>query len=46
MAVVELRGTSPGRAYSIPAGHGAWLEGHEAFVGCDSMNAAVVAKPA
>ena len=37
---------SPGRAYSIPAGHDAWVEGNEAFVGYEVMSAATYAKPA
>jgi len=37
---------SPGSAYSIPAGHDAWVEGDEAFVGYEIMSAATFAKPA
>ncbi|HEU4666077.1 MAG TPA: cupin domain-containing protein [Arthrobacter sp.] len=37
---------SPGHAYTIPAGHDAWVEGDEAFVGYEVMSAAIFAKPA
>ena len=37
---------SPGHAYTIPAGHDAWVEGDEAFVGYEVMSAATFAKPA
>ena len=37
---------SPGHAYTIPAGHDAWVEGGEAFVGYEVMSAATFAKPA
>ena len=35
-----------GDAYSIPAGHDAWVEGDETFVGYEVMSAAEYAKPA
>jgi quercetin dioxygenase-like cupin family protein len=35
-----------GHAYTIPAGHDAWVEGDEAFVAYEIMSAAVFAKPA
>ncbi|MEV7134205.1 cupin domain-containing protein [Arthrobacter sp. NPDC093128] len=35
-----------GDAYAIPAGHDAWVEGDEAFVGYEIMSAATFAKPA
>jgi hypothetical protein len=34
-----------GDAYAIPAGHDAWVEGEEAFVGYEIMSAASYAKP-
>jgi quercetin dioxygenase-like cupin family protein len=37
---------SAGHAYTIPAGHDAWVEGDEPFVGYEIMSAAVFAKPA
>jgi quercetin dioxygenase-like cupin family protein len=37
---------SPGNAYTIPAGHDAWVEGDETFVGYEIMSAATFAKPA
>jgi len=37
---------SPGNAYTIPAGHDAWVVGDEPFVGYEIMSAAVFAKPA
>ncbi len=37
---------SPGNAYTIPAGHDAWVEGDEAFVAYEIMSAAAFAKPA
>jgi quercetin dioxygenase-like cupin family protein len=37
---------SPGHAYTIPAGHDAWVEGDEAFVAYEIMSAAAFAKPA
>jgi hypothetical protein len=39
-------GICPGHAYTIPAGHDAWVEGDEAFVGYEVMSAATFAKPA
>ncbi|MDQ0737050.1 cupin domain-containing protein [Arthrobacter agilis] len=35
-----------GDAYSIPAGHDAWVQNDETFVGYEVMSAAVYAKPA
>ncbi|MHC6228727.1 cupin domain-containing protein [Pseudarthrobacter sp. AG30] len=35
-----------GDAYSIPAGHDAWVENDETFVGYEVMSAAEYAKPA
>ncbi|MBT2568732.1 cupin domain-containing protein [Arthrobacter sp. ISL-85] len=35
-----------GDAYSIPAGHDAWVEGDETYVGYEVMSAAEYAKPA
>lgn len=35
-----------GDAYSIPAGHDAWVENDETFVGYEIMSAATYAKPA
>ena len=35
-----------GDAYSIPAGHDAWVEGGETFVGYEVISAAEYAKPA
>lgn len=35
-----------GDAYAIPAGHDAWVEGDETFVGYEIMSAATYAKPA
>ncbi|MDQ0674042.1 hypothetical protein QFZ36_001603 [Pseudarthrobacter siccitolerans] len=35
-----------GHAYTIPAGHDAWVEGDEAFVAYEIMSAAAFAKPA
>ena len=35
-----------GDAYSIPAGHDAWVENDETFVGYEVMSAAEFAKPA
>lgn len=35
-----------GDAYSIPAGHDAWVENDETFVGYEIMSAAAYAKPA
>jgi quercetin dioxygenase-like cupin family protein len=35
-----------GDAYAIPAGHDAWVEGDETFVGYEIMSAASYAKPA
>jgi quercetin dioxygenase-like cupin family protein len=37
---------TPGNAYTIPAGHDAWVEGDETFVGYEIMSAATFAKPA
>ena len=37
---------SAGLAYTIPAGHDAWVEGDEPFVGYEIMSAATFAKPA
>ena len=37
---------SPGNAYTIPAGHDAWVEGDETFVGYEIMSAATFATPA
>jgi mannose-6-phosphate isomerase-like protein (cupin superfamily) len=36
---------TPGNAYAIPAGHDAWVEGDETFVGYEIMSAATFAKP-
>ncbi|ADX74217.1 cupin [Pseudarthrobacter phenanthrenivorans] len=36
---------TPGHAYTIPAGHDAWVEGDEPFVGYEVMSAATFAKP-
>src|SRR4026207_1260538 len=35
----------PGEAYTIPPGHGAWVEGSERFVGIEVMSAEQYAKP-
>jgi len=37
---------TPGDAYTIPAGHDAWVEGDQSFVGYEIMSAATFAKPA
>ncbi|WP_050053989.1 cupin domain-containing protein [Pseudarthrobacter siccitolerans] len=36
----------PGHAYTIPAGHDAWVEGDQPFVAYEIMSAATFAKPA